>query len=42
MMCMISLYKNKGADNDFIIWIKDFGKLLRFIIISSSNLVMKD
>ena len=42
MMCMISLYKNKGADNYFILWIKDFGKLLKFIIISSSNLVMKD
>ena len=42
MMCIISLYKNKEADNDYISWIKEFGKLLRFIIISSSNLGMKD
>ena len=42
MMCMISVYKNKNEDTDFLSWIKEFGKFLRFIIISSSNLVMKD
>ena len=42
IMCMISVYKNKNEDNDFLSWIKEFGKLLRFIIISSSNLTMKD
>ena len=42
MMCMISVYKNKNEDNDFLIWVKEFGKLLRFLIISSSNLILKD
>ena len=42
MMCMISVYKNKNEDTDFLSWIKEFGKFLRFIIIASSNLVMKD
>ena len=42
MMCMISVYKNKNADNDFLSWVKEFGKLLRFLIISSSNLILKD
>ena len=42
IMCMISVYKNKNEDNDFLSWIKEFGKLLRFLIISSSNLIMKD
>jgi hypothetical protein len=40
IMCMISVYKNKNEDNDFLSWIKEFGKLLRFIIISSSNLTI--
>ena len=42
MMCIISVYKNKNEDNDFLSWIKEFGKFLRFIIIASSNLVMKE
>ena len=41
IMCMISVYKNKNEDNDFLSWIKEFGKLLRFLIISSTNLIMK-
>ena len=42
MMCMISAYQNKNEDNEFLSWVKEFGKLLRFLIISSTNLTMKN
>ena len=42
MMCIISVYINRNEENELLEWIKEFRKLLRFIIVSSSNLIMKD
>ena len=42
MMCIISLNINKGEDMELLPWLKEFKQLLRFIIIASTNLTMKD
>ena len=42
MMCIISVYINKNDEKELIIWLKEFKQLLRFIIISSTNLIMRD
>ena len=42
MMCIISVYINKGDEKELLSWLKEFKQLLRFIIISSTNLTMRD
>ena len=42
MMCIISLYISKNEGKELLKWLKEFKQLLRFIIVSSSNLTMKD
>ena len=42
IMCIISVYINKKDENELKVWLKEFKKLLFFIIISTTNLIMKD
>ena len=42
MMCIISVYISKNDGTELSEWLNEFRKLLRFIIVSSSNLIMKD
>ena len=42
LMCIISLYINKNNEKELLSWLRDFKQLLRFIIVASSNLIMRD
>ena len=42
LMCIISLYINKNNEKELLFWLRDFKQLLRFIIVASSNLTLKD
>ena len=42
MMCIISLYINRNDEKELLIWLKEFKQLLRFIIVASTNLIMRE
>ena len=42
LMCIISLYINKNNEKELLSWLREFKQLLRFIIVASSNLIMRD
>ena len=42
MMCIISVYINRNDEKELISWLKEYKQFLRFIIISSSNLIMRE
>ena len=42
LMCIISVYINKNNEKELLSWLREFKNLLRFIIVASSNLIMRD